>query len=119
METPIKIDFQGEIPIHDVREKIAKSVNELEERFGRITSCRVALKRPSAHHRIAPYEINIHLALPQGKEVNVTHTPDADERHTDIDFAIHDAFKRARRQLQDQADRLQGEVKAHRNRPRA
>ena len=40
-------------------------------------------------------------------------TPNAAERHSDIDFAISDAFHRARRQLQDQAGLLQGKIKAH------
>ena len=118
METPIEIDFQGEVSISGFREKIAKHVAQLEERFGRITTCRVIVKRRSAHHRTGPYEINIRLALPQSKEVNVARSSDADERFADIDFALNDAFKRARRQLQDHARRLQGQVKTHRNRPR-
>lgn len=115
METPIEIDFQGEIPIHGLREKIIENVAHLEDRFGRITACRVVLKAPSTHHRQASYEIHIHLTLPQDKEVIVARTPGDDERYADVDFAVHDAFKRARRQLQDQARRLQGHVKTHRN----
>ena len=115
METPIQIDFQGEIPVHGVRETIEKDIAQLEGRFGRITACRVVIKQPSQHHRIGAYEIHIHLTFPQGREVNVAKTPDADERYADIDFALHDAFKRARRQLQDQARQLQGRVKAHRD----
>jgi hypothetical protein len=30
-----------------------------------------------------------------------------------LDFAINNAFKRARRQLQDQVRRMQGQVKQH------
>jgi hypothetical protein len=33
-----------------------------------------------------------------------------------VHFAIHNAFRRARRQLQDQAHRLQGHVKTHTSR---
>ena len=118
METNLQIDFQGDVPIHGVREKIAGHVARLEERFGRITAGRVVVKRPSDHHRIGAYEINVRLMLPQGREVNVARTPDADERYCDIDFAVQDAFKRARRQLQDHARRLQGQVKTLRGRPR-
>jgi hypothetical protein len=60
------------------------------------------------HHKTGgPTEVRIHLAIPDGREVNVTRTPDADERHSDSVFAISDAFKRARRQLQEQTSRLQ------------
>jgi phage shock protein A len=43
---------------------------------------------------------------------------DADQRHADVNFAINDAFKRARR-LQDQVRRLQGHVKTHEPRAEA
>jgi cold shock CspA family protein len=45
--------------------------------------------------------------------VNVERTPPADDRHSDLTFAINDAFKHARRQLQDQVRRAQGQVKHH------
>jgi hypothetical protein len=114
METPIQIEFQGMEPIEQVRGAIAKHVTDLESRFGRITACRVVLKCPSGRHRSGGlYEINIHLALPNGREVTVDRTPAADERHADAAFAVNDAFKRARRQLQDQVRRMQGQVKTH------
>jgi len=45
--------------------------------------------------------------------VNVARTPTADERHSDPAFAVDDAFKHARRQLQDCLRRTQGQVKQH------
>ena len=63
------------------------------------------------------YEVNIRLALPDGREVNVDRTAQTDERHSDLTFAIDDAFKRARRQLQDNARELQGQVKHHEGSP--
>ena len=45
--------------------------------------------------------------------------PNSDERHADVNFAINDAFKRARRGLQDQVRRLQGHVKTHEPRAEA
>ncbi len=67
------------------------------------------VKAPSGHHRTGGlFEVNVHLALPNGRQVDVDRTPPADERHADLTFAINDAFKHARRQLQEQVDRLQG-----------
>jgi cold shock CspA family protein/ribosome-associated translation inhibitor RaiA len=114
METPVKIDFQGMDASSDLRSAITNHVAQLEQRFGRVTAGRVVLKAPGGHHRTGGlYEINIRLALPDGKEVNVGHTAQNDERHSDLSFAINDAFKRARRQLQDQIRKLQGQVKQH------
>jgi cold shock CspA family protein len=118
METPVHIDFQGMNPSELLRDRVLKHVAGLEQRFGRITACRVVIKAPSEHHRTGGlYEINIRLSLPQGREVDVGRTATADERHADPDFAINDAFKRARRRLQDQSRRLNGQVKAHEGQP--
>jgi cold shock CspA family protein/ribosome-associated translation inhibitor RaiA len=118
METPIQIEFQGMEPVEPVRSAIAKHVAELETRFGRMTACRVVLKAPGGHHRTGGhYEINIHLALPDGREVTIDRTAAADERRADVSFAVNDAFKRARRRLRDQVRRLQGQVKTHEERP--
>ena len=118
MQTPVEIDFQGVDKQPDVRNSIEQHVAELEQRFGRVTACRVVLKGPGDHHRTGGlYEVNIRLALPGGREVNVDRTATADERHSDLTFAINDAFKRARRQLQDHVRHLQGQVKPHEVQP--
>jgi ribosome-associated translation inhibitor RaiA len=118
MQTPVQIEFQG-IDVNPVaRNTIEKHVAQLEERFGRITACRVVIKGPSYHHQTGGlYEVNIRLALPAGREIDVSRTPKADERHSDLPFAINDAFKRARRRLQDQVRRMQGQVKQHEDQP--
>ena len=100
MESPVHIDFQGMNPSELLRDRVLKHVAGLEQRFGRITACRVAIKAPSEHHHSGGlYEINIRLSLPQGREVDVGRTATADERRADLDFAVNDAFKRARRRL--------------------
>lgn len=118
METPAEIDFQGMSGSPKIKDDIAQHIAELEDRFGRVTACRVVLKAPSGRHQTGGlYEVNIRLALPDGREVNVADTPHADERHSDLAFALNDAFKRARRRLQDHARRLRGDVKHHEGQP--
>jgi cold shock CspA family protein/ribosome-associated translation inhibitor RaiA len=118
MQTPIEIDFQGMDARPNIRIAIAQHAADLEQRFGRVTACRVVLKAPGGHHRTGGlYEVNIRLALPDGREVNVDRTAQVDERHSDLTFAIDDAFKRARRQLQDNVRELQGQVKHHESSP--
>ena len=118
MQTPIQIDFQGMAATPNVHDAIADRVARLEQRYGRLTACRVVLKGPGGHHRTSGlYEVNIHLALPNGREVNVARTAPADERYSDLSFAINDAFKRARRRLQDHTRRLQGQIKHHEGQP--
>jgi cold shock CspA family protein len=101
-----------------MRERAREHVQALEKRYGRITSCRIVVRGPGGHHRTGGlYEIRIHVALPNGKEVNIDRTPQNDERHADKIYALNDAFKRARRQLQDQVRTLQGKVKVREGPP--
>jgi cold shock CspA family protein len=118
MQTPVQIDFQGMHATAEVRAAIEQHVADLEQRFGRVTACRVVLKAPGGHHRTGGlYEVNIRLALPNGREVNVGRTPPADERHADLSFAVHAGFKPARRRLRVDVRRLQGQVKQHEHQP--
>lgn len=118
METPIQIDFQGMGANQEVKDAIARHVKQFEARFGRVTAGRVVLKAPGGHHHTGGlFDVNIHLALPEGRDVNVGHTRQDDERYANLDFAINDTFKRARRQLQDRVRKLQGDVKLHEGPP--
>ncbi len=118
METAPQIDFQGMEPSDAVRDQIVNKIARLEDHYGRVTACRIIVKAPGAHHRTGgQYDINIHLVLPDKREVSVGRTPTPDERFQDLDFALNDAFKRARRQLQDEVGRIRGEVKHHLSEP--
>jgi cold shock CspA family protein len=118
MQTPPQVDFQGLSATPQIQDAIARHIEQLEERWGRITACRVVVKGPGERHREGGlYEVHIRLALPEGREVNVARTPPEDERHSDLTFAIDDAFRHARRQLQDRARRVQGQVKHHEGQP--
>ena len=114
MQTAPEIDFQGMAVSPAVRDAIDKRIAELEQRYGRLTACRIVVKAPGErHHKGGLYDIHIRLVLPDGREVNVARTPPQDERHADLTFALNDAFRHARRQLQDQVRRMQGRVKHH------
>src|SRR6476469_10740959 len=118
MQTPVEIDFQGMSGTPEVHASIEKHVAELEQLYGRVTACRVVLKGPGGHHRTGGlYEVNSRVALPNGREVNVGRTAQADERQAGRSCAINDAFKHVRRRLQDRVRRLQGQVKQHESQP--
>jgi hypothetical protein len=117
MQTRAQIEFEGVPGSAERQAVIEKHLAELETRFGRITTARVVVKGPGEHHQTAgQYQVSIRLGLPNGREVNVGRTPKQDERYADLTFALDSAFKRARRQLQDQARVMRGDVK-HRAQP--
>jgi cold shock CspA family protein len=114
MESAPHIDFQDMEATPELRDKVTHHLAQLEERYGRITAARVTIKAPSGHRHVGdPYEIKVHLSLPDAREVDVDRTPHEDERYQDLDFALNDAFNRAGRQLQDHARVMRGDVKHH------
>jgi hypothetical protein len=118
MQTPVEIEFQDLASSPVVGELIDEHVKKLEQFHGRITACRIVVKGPgNRRHTGGLYDINIRLALPDGREVNIGRTPKEDGRLSDLPFAINDAFKRAGRRLQDETRRMEGRVKSHQDRP--
>lgn len=115
METPLELEIEGLQPSAHLQDMIRAHIAKFESRFGRITSCRVAIRAPGAHHRMGePYAVSIRLALPDGKEVDAGRVSSGkDPRQADLSFAVGDAFRRATRQLREQARTLQGKVKQH------
>lgn len=118
MQTTVRVEFQDMAGSPEVEGMIADHVKKLEQLYGRITACRIVVKGPGNRHRTGGlYNVSIRLALPDGREVDIGRTPKEDERHSDLPFAINDAFKRAGRRLQDNARLMEGKVKSHEGQP--
>src|SRR3954465_4682463 len=111
METPAEIEFLGMDHDAGAQGEIDRHIAQLEKRFGRITSCRVAVRAPSEHHKQGAYAVTIFMALPGHRDVNVDHVSKDSQRATELKTALNDAFKRARRQLQDRVRRMERQVK--------
>lgn len=80
-----------------VRERAAK----LEQLSEKIARCRVTVEAPHKNHRQGNlYTVRVDLRFPRG-DVIANRSPDADHAHEDVYVALRDAFRAARRQLQD------------------
>ena len=89
MQTQPEIVFEGVPATPQIKDAIDAHLAELERRWGRITACRVVVKGPGQRHRQGGlYDVHIRIALPDGREVNVTRTPLSDQRHSDLTFAV-------------------------------
>jgi cold shock CspA family protein len=118
MQTPAQIEIEGVKKTPELLAAIDEHIGELENRFGRVTVCRIVVKGPGDRHQTGgQHQVSIRLALPDGREVNVGRTPTQDERYADLTFAIDNAFRRARRRLQDQARLMRGQTKLHEDQP--
>lgn len=118
IQTPVELALQDVAITPDIQGLIDSNVAMLEQRFGRITTCKIIIRGPGNRHQTGGLNhISIRLALPTGRDVNIGRTPKEDPRHADLAFAVNDAFKRARRQLQDHARRMQAQVKTRAEQP--
>ncbi|MBS0220711.1 MAG: HPF/RaiA family ribosome-associated protein [Proteobacteria bacterium] len=117
METPLRVTFQGGETSDALDSFIREHVESLEKLHGRMTACHVIVQIPDRHHRTNNlYRVNVHIILPGGINIDIDQTPQADDRYAIPQFAVNDAFRRAKRLLTDRAKKQRGEVKTLRER---
>lgn len=126
MMLPVQITFRNMEASEAVEARIREEVAKLERFYDRIMGCRVVAEIPRRHqHHGKVYHIRIDLTVPGG-ELVVKHEPglhsaarqielereqknlEVAGAYKDIYVAIRDAFKAARRRLQDYARRRRG-----------
>lgn len=113
MQEPLRVAFRNMEPPIGVEEKVRDRVAELEHFFDQIIACSVVVEaRHRHHHQGNLYHVRIELIAPE-REIVVRRDPPEDHAHEDLNVAIRDAFKAARRQLQDHARKVRGGIKAH------
>jgi len=117
MQIPLQIRFRKLERSEAVQAAIRKRAEKLEQFADDIISCRVTIEAPHKHHHQGNlYHVTIDIRTPAG-EVVVSQSPDRHQAYEDAYVAIRDAFKAARRQLQDQQRVRRGEVKVHATSP--
>lgn len=86
----------------DLRRRAAK----LERYYDRITSCRIAVERPTGNHHNegGPYRVRIDITVPGSELV-------ANKEGEDLNATVRDAFKAAERQVEEFSQRRRGDVK--------
>ncbi|KAB2916066.1 MAG: HPF/RaiA family ribosome-associated protein [Hyphomicrobiaceae bacterium] len=118
MQVPLQIVFEHIGHSDALEAAVRKEAQRLERFHDRITSARVVIARPQhRHHKGDTYSVRIHLAVPGGKHIDISRDPAATGRHEDAHVTIRDAFDAAGRQLQDQARKIEGQVKTHETQP--
>lgn len=88
-------------------------VESLERFYDRIIRCDIAISAPHRHSRKGnAYHIRIHIQLP-GEDVIVNREAGVDGAHEDFYVALRDAFRAAKRKLQDRTRQMKGQLKHH------
>jgi ribosome-associated translation inhibitor RaiA len=117
VQVPLEIVFHQLDRSPAVEDAVRERVAKLERIAPDITSCRVTIEAPHKHHHQGNlYAVRVDVRYP-GSELVVNRAPSADHAHEDVFVALRDAFKAARRQLQDYQRVRRGDVKAHQPKP--
>jgi len=113
MILPLQITFRH----MDRSPALEARIRELAARFDRfsehIMRCHVIIEPlPHHQHQGALYDFRIDITLP-GAEIAIRHARPADHAHEDPYVALRDAFRAARRKLEDYERKRRGDVKSH------
>ncbi|NVB79872.1 MAG: ribosome-associated translation inhibitor RaiA [Kofleriaceae bacterium] len=113
MHTPVEITFRAMDASPAMETAVRKWVERLEQAYDRIERCAVVVEQPHRHHRQGnQFAVHVYLTIPD-RTIAITRDPSADQTHENAFVALDDAFRAARRQLQDHAQIVRGEIKAH------
>jgi len=108
MDIPTHLSAKGVELSPDQTARIHAAVDGLERFFPRLTACRIVVSAPHRRPRSEPTQWKLHLSLTvPGGELAVTRQAKPTFRE-----ALDDAFDAARRQLQDHAREVRGDVKS-------
>lgn len=108
MQIPLQITIRDVEHSEALETHIREKAKKLDEFFDHIMSCRVVVEVPHKHHQQGKqYNVRIDIGVAGGEiAVNRDHAEDAY-------VALRDAFDAAKRQLEDYARKLRGDVKKH------
>jgi len=114
MQIPLQITIRDMEHSDALETHIRDKANKLDEYFDRIMSCRVVVEMPHKHHHQGKqFNVRIDIGVP-GSEIVVNR-----DHAEDVYVALRDAFDSAKRQLEDYARKIRGDVKTHQPKRRA
>jgi len=115
---PLQITFRHMDPSPALATRIRALVLRLAKFDARITHCHVIVAPPPRHRRHgALYDFHIDIGLPE-QVIAVRRARSGAPAHEDPFVALRDAFRAARRKLEDYRRTRQGAIKNHSQPPR-
>ena len=113
MFAPLQIIWRGLEESEALETLIQTRTRKLQHLYADLGGCRVLLERPHRHKHLGEaFHVRIELMVPGG-EVVVEREPARTGRHDDPYVAVSDAFRVARRELQEHVQKRRGFVKRH------
>lgn len=110
MILPLQITFRHMDSSPSLEARIRQLASGLDKFSDAIMRCHVIVQPPAHHqHQGGLFEFSLDITVP-GEEIAIRHAQVADHAHEDPYIALRDAFRAARRRLQDYT-RKRGEVR--------
>jgi ribosomal subunit interface protein len=108
MQIPLQITIRDVDHSEALETHIREKAKKLDEFFNHIMSCRVVVEVPHKHHQQGKqFNVRIDIGVAGGEiVVNRDHAED-------VYVALRDAFDAAKRQVEEYARKLRGDVKKH------
>lgn len=117
MQLPLQITLRDMDPSEALDLRIRKLAQRLERFSAQIVRCHVIIDAPHQHgHQGHLYEVHIQITTP-GDTISVNREHRGQHSHEDVYVALRDAFRAARRQLEDYEREHRLDVKHHEGRP--
>ena len=106
MQVPLEISTRDINLSAPLEAELRKRAGRLERHSDRITSCRIAVERPTGNHHQegGPFRVRVDVTVPGSELV-------ADKSDEELYAAIRQAFDAAERQVETWSQRKRGDVK--------
>ena len=113
MQLPLQITYRHMDPSPALEQRIRQLAAELDHFSEHVMRCHVIVQSPPKHHHQGRlWEVTIDLTVP-GAEIAIDRTHPQSHAHEDVYVALRDAFRAARRQLEDYERTHRPKVAAH------
>lgn len=117
MQLPLQITFRHMEPSPALEQRIRELAAELEHFSAQILRCHVIVEAPHQHHHQGRlFEITLDLTVPDA-EIAIHRAHPHSHAHEDVYVALRDAFRAARRQLEDYERKRRRQIKVHAEAP--
>lgn len=115
MKLPLQITFRHMDASPALESRIRELASRLDRFSEHIMRCHVIVEAPAHHkHQGFLYDFGIDITVPD-EQIAIRHAHRADQAHEDPYLALRDAFRAARRRLQDYERKRRGDVKSRRS----
>jgi len=105
MQIPVHVSFHNLDHSDAIDAYIRAEAEKLDKFFDRITACHVVVEAPYRHQRKGKlYRVSVDVVVP-GAELATTQSRTKHAAQADLHVAVRDAFRAARRRVQDRARR--------------